>query len=106
MTFTPPPQGVVGARYGIFTLAFKTHLTANTRPFLTLAAGAMINYTGTPPQPPYAEIICTYKSAVLTLVTPTAKAAADPLARLRAGKRTKREMTEEQWAKEEVVVFK
>jgi hypothetical protein len=107
-TFTPPPQGVVGAYYGTFTLAFRTHLTANTSPFLTLGAGALINYTGSPNPAPYAEMICTYKNATATLLLATkADASANMLASLRKSpNRVTRQMTEEDWAREEVIVFK
>ncbi len=68
-----PPGGgrVLGAYYGLHTMAFSAALQPGTYIF-TVAVGALINYTGAPNPAPYAEMIATYKSAIQVSSGPTA----------------------------------
>jgi hypothetical protein len=110
LIFKPPPQGVIGARYGVFTLAFQVHLTGTpAQPafvFLTLGVSANIDYTGSPNPAPYAEMICTFRNVIETFTPDTALKSA-PLATQRPEhpKRVRRELTEREMAREGAIVF-
>jgi hypothetical protein len=110
LVFKPPPQGVIGAKFGVYTLAFQIHLTGTPdRPsivFLTLGVTAVIDYTGSPSQTPYAEMICTFKNVVETFTPDSARVSAALAAqRPEHPRRVRRELTEREMAKEGAIVF-
>jgi hypothetical protein len=110
LVFKPPPQGVVGARYGIFTLAFQVHLTGTPEHpavvFLTLGVMANIDYTGSPSPAPYAEMICTFNHVIETFTPDSAlKSAALAAQRPERPTRVRRDITEREMAREGAIVF-
>lgn len=106
--FRPPGSGgVVGAYYGLHTMAFSAHLQPGTYVF-AVAVGALINYTGTPNPAPYAEMIATYRNAMQVSSGATALAgepAATPWRRPKRHERVVRPISDAEMAAEGVITL-